>query len=75
MRRYKILLKMRTKLLMEHRRRIKLLEKRNFLIEQSLLEMRKDNDSLVKRFDQFVQIYEQQVNDCSSSTRVKRSRK
>ena len=54
---YKQLLRMRTKSLVDHHRRLKCLEKRSKESEQLILEIRKDNDTLLQRFDQFVLAY------------------
>lgn len=51
---YKQLLYMRTKSLINHHKRLKCLEKKSKITEQVLLEIRKDNDTLLQRFDQFI---------------------
>ena len=50
MRRYKHFLHLRTRVF----KRLKSLEKKNKDTEQILLEIRKDNDTLLQRFDQFL---------------------
>lgn len=51
---YKKLLSIRTKALNHHHKRLKYLEKKSHDTEQILDEIRKDNHTLVQRFDQFV---------------------
>ncbi|CAF3373524.1 unnamed protein product [Rotaria sp. Silwood1] len=55
---YKHLLHMRTKSLIDHHRRLKYLEKKSKESEQILLEIRKDNDTLLQRLDQFMLAYD-----------------
>ncbi|CAF1351757.1 unnamed protein product [Rotaria magnacalcarata] len=55
---YKQLLHMRTKSLIDHHRRLKYLEKKNKESEQILLEIRRDNDTLLQRIDQFILTYD-----------------
>ncbi len=57
MKRYKHLLYMRTKSLIHHHKRLKYLEKKNKETEQVLIEIRKDNHTLLQRFDQFILSY------------------
>jgi hypothetical protein len=54
MKHYKQLLHMRTKSLIHHHKRLKYLEKKSQETEQILIEIRKDNDTLLQRFDQFI---------------------
>jgi hypothetical protein len=58
MKHYKQLLHMRTKSLIDHHKRLKYLEKKSKDTEQVLLEVRKDNDTLLERFDQFILSYD-----------------
>lgn len=58
MKHYKELLRMRTKSIIGHHRRLKYLEKKSKDSEQMLLELRKDNDNLLQRMDQFVLKYD-----------------
>ena len=53
MKRYRQVIHMRTKALIGYHRRLKHLEKKSKESEQLLLEVRKDNDTLLQRFDQF----------------------
>ena len=55
--RYKHFLHVRTKSLINHHKRLKSLEKKNKETEQILLEIRKDNDTLLQRLDQFILSY------------------
>jgi hypothetical protein len=59
MKHYKQLLYLRTKSLINHHKRLKSLEKKNKETEQVLIEIRKDNDTLLQRFDQFVLSYDE----------------
>jgi hypothetical protein len=52
--RYKYFLHLRTKSLINHHKRLKSLEKKTKETEQILLEIRKDNDTLLQRLDQFI---------------------
>ncbi len=58
MKHYKQLLCMRTKSLINHHKRLKYLEKKSKESEQILIEIRKDNDTLLQRFDQFILSYD-----------------
>ncbi|CAF0845497.1 unnamed protein product [Rotaria sordida] len=58
MKHYKQLLHMRTKSLINHHKRLKYLEKKSKESEQMLLEIRKDNDTLLQRLDQFILAYD-----------------
>jgi len=59
---YKQLLHMRTKSLIDHHKRLKYLEKKSKETEQVLIEIRKDNDTLLQRFDQFILSYDDTSN-------------
>ena len=58
MKRYRQVIHMRTKALINYHRRLKYLEKKSKASEQLLLEVRKDNDTLLQRFDQFTALYD-----------------
>lgn len=58
MKHYKQVLHMRTKSLIDHHKRLKCLEKKSKDTEQLFLEIRKDNDTLMQRFDQFALAYD-----------------
>jgi len=59
MKHYKQLLHLRTKSLINHHKRLKYLEKKSKESEQILIEIRKDNDTLLQRFDQFILSYDE----------------
>jgi hypothetical protein len=60
--RYKHFLHIRTKSSINHHKRLKFLEKKNKETEQILLEIRKDNDTLLQRLDQFILSYNETSN-------------
>ena len=62
MKHYKQLLYKRTQSLINHHKRLKFLEKKSKETEQLLLEIRKDNNTLLQRFDQFVLSYDETTN-------------
>jgi len=62
MKHYKQLSHIRTKSLINHHKRLKHLEKKHKETEQLLLEVRKDNDTLLQRFDQFILSYDDPSN-------------
>jgi len=57
MKQYKQLINIRTRAWIDHSRRLKRLEMNTKQTEQLLLDTRKDNDTLLKRFDQFLLLY------------------
>lgn len=59
MRHYRQLLRVRSIALKEHHRRLKSLEKKSKESEQSLVQIRNDNVTLLQRFDQFALLYDQ----------------
>ena len=56
---YRQLLRIRTKSLVRQHKRLRCLEKKSKETEQLLMEIRKDNDTLLQRFDQFMLSYDE----------------
>lgn len=67
MKHYKQLLYIRTKCLINHHKRLKYLEKKHKDTEQVIIEIRKDNDTLLQRFDQFILSNDQTSNGINNS--------
>ncbi|CAF0846988.1 unnamed protein product [Adineta ricciae] len=63
---YKQLLRIRTKSLVRQHKRLRCLEKKSKETEQLLMEIRKDNDTLLQRFDQFMLTYDERSHRMST---------